>query len=92
MSKAKRKNVSVANNKNRIPEKGDRVTAAGHEGVFVVYNLDDSLEVAELKQIGRDLALSTVPWRTLTFLEKRKPAKPLRGSCEKLLRNSVRHS
>jgi hypothetical protein len=60
----------MANRKNRIPKKGDRVSAAGHEGAFIVYSVDGSIKVAELKQIGRDFAISTVPWNTLRFLDE----------------------
>ncbi|MFZ0817592.1 MAG: hypothetical protein WAM78_18850 [Candidatus Sulfotelmatobacter sp.] len=57
--------------KHRIPKKGDRVAIRGDEGAFVVYGLDDRLECAELKQIGREFALSSIPWRELTFLDER---------------------
>jgi hypothetical protein len=55
--------------KNRIPKKGDRVAIRGDAGVFVVYGVDHSLECAELKQIGHELALSSIPWSNLTFLD-----------------------
>jgi hypothetical protein len=55
---------------NRIPQKGDRVGIQGDDGVFVVYSIDDSLECAELKQIGRGLALSSIPWSKLTFVDE----------------------
>jgi len=56
--------------KPRIPKKDDRVTARGQNGVFVIYGIDSSLRTVELKQIGGNLALSTIPWRALTFLDE----------------------
>jgi hypothetical protein len=56
--------------KHRIPKKGDRVAIRGDEGAFVVYSVDHSLECAELKQIGLELALSSIPWTKLTFLDE----------------------
>jgi hypothetical protein len=54
----------------RIPKKGDRVTAHGQNGVFVIYSIDNSLCCVELKLIGGDFALSSIPWRALTFLDE----------------------
>jgi hypothetical protein len=59
--------------KNRVPKKGDRVAIRGEKGAFVVYDVDDRLECAELKQIGRELALSSIPWTKLTFLNAPRP-------------------
>jgi hypothetical protein len=56
--------------KKRIPKKGDRVAAEGQKGAFVVYSIDSGLRVAELKQMGSDFSLSTIPWRELTFLDE----------------------
>jgi hypothetical protein len=56
--------------RNRIPKKGDRVGIQGDDGVFVVYDVDESLECAELKQIGRGLALSSIPWSKWTFVDE----------------------
>jgi hypothetical protein len=56
--------------KKRIPKKGDRVAAEGRIGEFVVYSIDSGLRVAELRQIGSDFALSTIPWREMTFLDE----------------------
>ncbi|MGA7220817.1 MAG: hypothetical protein WBX38_21055 [Candidatus Sulfotelmatobacter sp.] len=54
----------------RKPKIGDRVGAVGHKGAFVVSATDRDLETAELKQIGHELALSTIPWAELTFLDE----------------------
>jgi hypothetical protein len=56
--------------KNRIPKKGDRVIAAGHDGAFVIYGIDAVIQSAELRLIGGDFALSSIPWRDLTFLDE----------------------
>jgi hypothetical protein len=60
--------------KNRIPKKGDRVAMQGEKGTFVVYDVDGSLECAELKPIGHELAMSSIPWSKLTFLDERQNA------------------
>ena len=54
----------------RKPKVGDRVSAVGQKGAFVVSGTDRDLETVELKQIGHDLALSTIPWAELTFLDE----------------------
>jgi hypothetical protein len=69
--------------KKRIPKKGDRVAIQGDEGAFIVYGVDDRLECAELRQIGRELALSTIPWSKLTFLDEP-------GSGQNALRPDIR--
>jgi hypothetical protein len=56
--------------KNRVPKKGDRVSAAGQKGTFVIYGKDAGLQTVELKLIGGDLALSSIPWSALTFLDR----------------------
>jgi hypothetical protein len=61
--------VGMAKKKRRIPKKGDRVAVDGRKGAYVVYLVDGSLEVADLKQIGGDSRLATIPWKTLTFLD-----------------------
>ncbi len=60
---------SVVKWKTRIPKIGDRVTAVGQNGTFVVYSVDSRLRCAELKLIGHDSALSSIPWGALTFSE-----------------------
>jgi hypothetical protein len=52
------------------PTKGDRVAVLGQDGTFVVYDVDSRLRCAELKLIGHDFALSTIPWSALTFLDE----------------------
>jgi hypothetical protein len=60
----------MANRKKRIPKMGDRVTALGQDGTFVVSGVDSSLQTVELKMIGNDFALSTIRWGALTFLDE----------------------
>ena len=60
----------MANRKKRIPKIGDHVSVVGRKGVFIVSSVDSYTESAEMKQIGHHLALSTVPWREVTFLDK----------------------
>ena len=42
----------------------------GHSGAFIVSGIDSNNESAELRQIGQGLALSTIPWEQLTFLDE----------------------
>jgi hypothetical protein len=60
----------MANRKKRIPKQGDHVLALGHKGAFVISSVDGDLCTAELKPTGRGFALSTIPWRTLAFLDE----------------------
>jgi hypothetical protein len=51
-----------------IPANGDRVVASGHHGVFTVTSVYKNRRTADLRSVGEeDLALSGVPWRTLSF-------------------------
>jgi hypothetical protein len=61
--------------KERIPKKGDRTAALGHSGTFVVSYVDNDLRTVDLKMIGNDFALSTIPWRALTFLDELEASK-----------------
>ena len=56
--------------KKRTPKNADLVTARGETGTFVIYDVDGSLETAELKQMSGELRLSSMPWDALTFLDK----------------------
>jgi hypothetical protein len=56
--------------KNRIPKKGDRVTAAGQQGTYMVYCRDHSLRTVDLKQIEIDVRLASIPWRSIKFLDE----------------------
>ena len=60
----------MVNRKKRIPKTGNRVTAHGETGTFLIYSVDKSLRTAELKLMGGDLRLSSMPWDALTFLDK----------------------
>ena len=62
--------LRMANRKKRIPKLDDRVAVLGHTGPFVISSVDGDLRTVELKPIGRHFALSTIPWRTLTFLDE----------------------
>ena len=52
-----------------MPKKGDHVSVASDSGTFVVYSIDHDIHTVELKQIGRGLSLSSIPWDSLTFLD-----------------------
>lgn len=56
--------------KMRTPKKGDRVTVTGWKGTYVVFLVDESLQVVDLKQIGVDARLATIRWDTLAFLDE----------------------
>jgi hypothetical protein len=56
--------------KQRVPKKGDHVKAKGYSGAFVVHNVDGALRAVDLRQIGYDFALATVPWNEVTFLDE----------------------
>jgi hypothetical protein len=56
--------------KKRIPKVGDHVSVTGRKGAFIVSSVDSYSESAEMKQIGHDLRLSTIPWRDVTFLDE----------------------
>ena len=56
--------------KTRVPKNGDRVTARGEQGKFVIYGVDVDLQTVELKLVGGDLKLSSMPWDVLTFIDK----------------------
>jgi hypothetical protein len=60
----------MAKRKSRIPKIGDHVSAVGRKGAFIISSVDSNTESAELKQIGHDLALSTIPWEELTVLDE----------------------
>jgi hypothetical protein len=56
---------------NRIPQKGDRVTAQGQNGTFTVLNVYDSpSRVVDLKLIGpAEHVEKQIPWGALIFLD-----------------------
>jgi hypothetical protein len=60
----------MANRKKRIPKIGDHVSLVGRKGAFIVSSVDSFTESAEMKQIGHDLRLSTIPWDGMTFLDE----------------------
>jgi hypothetical protein len=56
--------------KKRIPKKGDRVSALGQNGTFVVSHVDSYLGTVELRKIGHDFSLSTIPWDYIDELDE----------------------
>jgi hypothetical protein len=62
--------VPTVKKKMPIPKKGDRVAVTGRKGSYVVFLVDESLQVADLKQIGGDERLATIPWNTLAFVDE----------------------
>ncbi len=50
-----------------LPKIGDRVTVVGEVGEFTVSAVNSKAESVELRQIGQDFALSTIPWDSLTL-------------------------
>jgi hypothetical protein len=60
----------MTHRKSRPPKEGDRVVVLGHTGAFVISDLDCDLRTVELKAIGHEFALSTVPWSALTSLDE----------------------
>jgi hypothetical protein len=57
-------------NSKRTPQQGDHVSASGQEGEYIVCDVDEGLEAAELQQMGSELRLSAIPWASLTLLEQ----------------------
>lgn len=62
--------VGMAKPKKRIPQKGDRVAARRQHGAFIVSSVDSDLLTVELRMIGDDLRLISIPWGALTFLDE----------------------
>jgi hypothetical protein len=62
--------VGMANRKKHIPKLDDRVAVLGHTGAFVISSVDGDLRTVELKPIGRNFALSAIPWRALRYLDE----------------------
>jgi hypothetical protein len=54
----------------RIPKTGDSVNVVGRDPVFAVYSVDGALQVVDLKELGGDLRLATIPWASITFLDE----------------------
>ena len=59
----------MARTKKRIPKKGDHVAIRGQTGKYAVYSVDCTLHSVDLSQIGSDLRLATIPWRSIQFLD-----------------------
>src|SRR5260370_824569 len=72
--------LGMAKRRKRIPKNGDRVSVRGETGTFVIYGVNSFVQAADMKLIGKDLALSAIPWDALTFLDEEVTAKPLPGS------------
>ena len=56
--------------KRHLPKKGDRVSALGQNGAFVISQVNSKRRTAELKLIGTDFTLRHIPWGALTFLDE----------------------
>jgi hypothetical protein len=56
--------------KRHLPKKGDRVSALGQNGAFVISQVNSKRRTAELKLIGPDFTLRGIPWGVLTFLDE----------------------
>ena len=56
--------------KKRKPRKGDGVAVLGRNGTFVVSCVSTNLHTVDLKMIAHALALGTIPWDALTFLDE----------------------
>jgi hypothetical protein len=57
--------------KNRMPKKGDLVTALGHTGTFEVVSVDSQNRVVDLRSLEKRNVpaevLEGVPWNTLVM-------------------------
>jgi len=62
----------MAKPKKRSPQNGDRVSVREEKGTFVVYSVNSMVEAADVKLMGKDHALSSIPWGALTFLDEEK--------------------
>ena len=56
--------------KRHSPKKGDRVSAVGQNGAFVISEVNRKRRTAELKLIGPDFRLREIPWGALTFRDE----------------------
>jgi hypothetical protein len=65
---------AMALSEKRIPQIGDHVSVRGETGAFVIYSVGHRHQVVQVKQIGKDFALGTIPWKALIFLDKPTPS------------------
>jgi len=55
----------------RTPEKHDRVTAQGRNGVYTVVDVDESAKTVSLQTVTGDGPVITgVPWTTLDYMDQ----------------------
>jgi hypothetical protein len=55
----------------RIPEKHDRVTALGHNGVFAVVDVDKQSKSADLQFVtGDGPVVRGIPWTALRYMDE----------------------
>jgi len=53
----------------RTPEKHNRVTAQGHDGVYVVVDVNDGAKTVSLQTVtGNGPVIAGVPWTTLAYM------------------------
>jgi hypothetical protein len=60
----------MANNPNRKPKVGDRVSVTGVNGAYEVVALKREPDMATLKLLGKADYTIDVPWGVLTFLDQ----------------------
>jgi hypothetical protein len=54
----------------RTPTKGNKVTANGHRGAFLVTEIDSAKKMANLTKIGSPDSKLVVGWRDVSFLDE----------------------
>jgi len=53
----------------RSPKKHDRVTAQGHDGVYVVVDVNEGAKTVSLQTVtGNGPVITGVPWTTLAYM------------------------
>ena len=53
----------------RTPEKHNRVTAQGHDGVYVVVDVNERAKTVSLQTVtGNGPVITGVPWTTLSYM------------------------
>jgi|HubBroStandDraft_3_1064219.scaffolds.fasta_scaffold2073531_1 hypothetical protein len=67
----------VCTNPNRKPKKGDVVGIKGEQGAFVVVDSYRAMRLVDVKAVGakpKELALRSVPWPSIVYLDVAKPS------------------
>lgn len=61
----------MASEEIRTPQKHDRVTAQGHNGVYTVVDVDERTKTVSLQTVTGDGPVITgVPWKTLAYMDE----------------------